>query len=118
MAIDLVKLTGAAAQSTPAASSSARSTANQVAAQVAAKTASQNQEARKAVHAAARELESHMLGMGRSLEFRVDSQSNTMIVMVRDKNSGEVIRQMPSEEALWLAQHLEAASNFLLNTSA
>jgi flagellar protein FlaG len=117
MAIDLVKQMGAA-QPAPVASNNARSAASQVAAQVAAKAASQNQESRKAVQAAARELESHMLGMGRSLEFRVDTQTNTTVVMVRDKNSGEVIRQMPSEEALWLARHLEVASNFLLNTSA
>lgn len=113
MAIDLVKSTGASASTTLATSGNTRTAITQGAAQA----ASQHHEVRQ-VEMAAVKLEAHLLGMGRSLEFRVDSQTNTMIVMVRDKDSGEVIRQMPSEEALWLAQHLDVASSFLLNTSA
>ena len=71
-----------------------------------------------AVQQAARQLETHMLGMGNALEFRVDKESGTTVVTIRDKKSGDVIRQMPTEEALWLAQNLDKISSSLLSASA
>jgi flagellar protein FlaG len=59
-----------------------------------------------------------MLGMGNALEFRVDRDTNTTVVTIRDMKSGDVIRQMPSEEALWLAQNLDKITSSLLSTSA
>lgn len=78
----------------------------------------QQESAKQDLQAAMRRLESQLLGMGRALEFRVDDRTGTTIVTVRDKTSGDVIRQIPSEEALRLAENLEIASSALLNTSA
>jgi flagellar protein FlaG len=72
----------------------------------------------QAVQQAARQLQEHMLGMGNALEFRVDKDTGTTVVTVRDMKSGDVIRQMPTEEALWLAQNLDRISSSLLSTSA
>lgn len=51
----------------------------------------------------------------RQLEFTVDEAANRTVVSVIDKESGEVIRQLPSEEALELAKRLreqqESAEN-------
>ena len=41
-----------------------------------------------------------------NLNFSVDDQSNQVVVRVRDAKSGEVIRQMPNEAALRMAQNL------------
>jgi flagellar protein FlaG len=76
------------------------------------------QSSEQAVQQAARQLETHMLGMGNALEFRVDHDTHTTVVTIRDKKSGDVIRQMPSEEALWLAQNLDKITSSLLSTSA
>jgi flagellar protein FlaG len=71
-----------------------------------------------AVQEAARQLETHMMGTNSALEFRVDTKTGDTVVTVRDKSSGDVIRQIPSEEALWLAQNLDKLSGALLSTSA
>ncbi|MBD2837638.1 flagellar protein FlaG [Pseudomonas sp. JM0905a] len=54
----------------------------------------------------------------RDLSFRVDDSSGRIVVEVRDQSSGEVIRQIPSEEALQLLKHLEEARSLMLNTTA
>jgi len=89
------------------------------AASSAARAAGANQQkSQQAIQHAARQIEQHMLGMGSALEFRVDHDTNTTVVTIRDKKSGDVIRQMPSEEALWLAQNLDKIKSSLLSTSA
>ncbi|RUO43100.1 hypothetical protein CWE15_06385 [Aliidiomarina taiwanensis] len=42
----------------------------------------------------------------RQLKFTVDEAANRTVVSVIDQDSGEVIRQLPSEEALELAKRL------------
>ncbi|MFI8609124.1 flagellar protein FlaG [Pseudomonas sp. NPDC077649] len=54
----------------------------------------------------------------RDLSFRVDDSSGRVVVEVRDQSSGEVIRQIPSEEALQLLKHLEEARSLMVNTTA
>lgn len=56
-------------------------------------------------HAAA-QLETFMQGMNRYLEFRVDEDSGRTVVTVKDRNTGETIRQIPSEEIMRLAHNL------------
>ncbi len=58
------------------------------------------------VQHAARQLEAFMQGMNRYLEFRVDQDSGRTIVTVKDRNTGETIRQIPSEEVMRLARNL------------
>lgn len=71
------------------------------------------------VKQAARQLETFMQSMNRYLEFKVDQDSGRTIVTVKDKSTGEVVRQIPSEEVLRLAQNLGGKGrNGLLNQTA
>jgi flagellar protein FlaG len=67
-----------------------------------------------AVEAAAKQIEAYLERAGRSLEFRVDTDTHRTVVTVRDTASGEVIRQIPSEEVLHLARQLGAGSGGLV----
>jgi flagellar protein FlaG len=51
-----------------------------------------------------------MQRMNRYLEFQVDEQSGRTVVTVKDRNTGEVIRQIPSEEILRLARNLSGTT--------
>lgn len=42
----------------------------------------------------------------RNLEFKVDDATKQVVMTIVDKESGEVIRQLPSEEALALAKRM------------
>ncbi|WP_417762036.1 flagellar protein FlaG [Shewanella sp.] len=65
------------------------------------------------------QLSSNMEMMKKGLQFRVDDDSGTNIVSVMDISSGEVIRQIPSEEALELASKLsDVAAGLLMKTEA
>lgn len=55
---------------------------------------------------AAKQLEAHLQSMNRYLEFRIDQESGRMVVTVKDKSTGETIRQIPSEEIMRLAHNL------------
>jgi flagellar protein FlaG len=58
------------------------------------------------VKQAARQLETFMQSMNRYLEFRIDQDSGRTIVTVKDKTTGDVVRQIPAEEVLRLAHNL------------
>ncbi|HYC42130.1 MAG TPA: flagellar protein FlaG [Noviherbaspirillum sp.] len=49
-----------------------------------------------------------------NLEFTVDSDSNKTVVKVVDQNTKEILRQIPSEEALEIAKALDVAMQGLL----
>jgi len=70
---------------------------------------------RAALQAAARQIDSYLKSVGREVEFRVDEDTDLTVVTVRNTATGEVVRQIPSEEALQLARHLEAGSSALLS---
>jgi len=53
--------------------------------------------------------------LDRKLEFQVDQQLHETVVTVLDKETGEVIRQIPSEEMLELARHFSEPQS--VNTS-
>lgn len=52
------------------------------------------------------------------LEFSVDSDSHRTVVKVVDKNTQEVIRQMPTKEALEIAKALDRLQSMLIRDSA
>lgn len=54
----------------------------------------------------------------RNLNFSLDDSTGRVVVKVTDGSSGEVIRQIPSEEALRLAESLEQASSLLFKAEA
>lgn len=55
-------------------------------------------------------LESAARNAGHSLEFSVRGDLNRVVVTVRDEKTGEVIRQIPNETLLKLAERAEAGA--------
>lgn len=54
----------------------------------------------------------------RNLNFALDESTGRVVVKVTDSVSGEVIRQMPSEEALRLAETLDEVRSLLFKVEA
>lgn len=70
------------------------------------------------VSEAARRVEELFKTVRRNLEFRQDASSGRMIVSVVDAESGEVIRQIPPEQMVRMAAHLEQMNGLLLGERA
>ena len=51
----------------------------------------------------------------RGLQFSIDDDTGRIVVKVIARHSGEVIRQLPSEEALELAKRLQDAGSILFS---
>lgn len=66
----------------------------------------QEVEEQKAIKEVASKLQEFVNLIDKKLQFSVDENSGRHIVTVTDKLSGDVIRQIPSEEVLRLAQNL------------
>ena len=64
----------------------------------------------KTIERVAQDLDSYMKSVGRSIEFKVDKASGRTVITVRDSHTGELIRQIPSEEVLRLARGTDAKS--------
>jgi flagellar protein FlaG len=62
----------------------------------------------------AKQLDSYIRSVSRSLEFKVDAQSGRTVISVRDAQTGDLIRQIPNEEALRFAQMAEEQTIVLL----
>ena len=77
---------------------------------------------RDAVELAAQKIHAYLASAGRTLEFRTDNSTGITVVTVKDSETGDVIRQIPSEEVLKLAQTLEESggkkTNLLLSSTA
>jgi len=56
--------------------------------------------------------------MSRQLEFSIDTDSERTIVKVIDQQTREVIRQMPTKEALEIGKALEKAQGLLIKQTA
>ncbi|GGM03321.1 flagellar protein FlaG [Pseudomonas asuensis] len=63
---------------------------------------------------AVKDIQDFVDSVQRNLEFSIDDSTGTVVVKVIAKESGELIRQLPSEEALKLAQNLRDDSSGLL----
>lgn len=63
-------------------------------------------------------LNSYVQSLRRDLHFRVDESSNRVVVTVMDSESGEVIRQIPSEDMMAMAQSLGMVQGLLVNEKA
>jgi flagellar protein FlaG len=76
----------------------------------------QQKEAKKEeiVEKAVAKLNDYVQNTERKLEFQVDDDSGHTVVKVYDKNSEELIRQIPNEEALELAQRLNQEEPLML----
>jgi len=82
-----------------------------------ADAADNEQEPGKLTQVAA-ELSDMMSMMRKGLAFKVDENSGQAVVTVLDRDTGDVIRQMPSEEALKLAEKLSEVTGLLMKTEA
>lgn len=67
---------------------------------------------------AVQDLNNYVQSLRRDLHFTVDDDSGETVVRVMDPVSGDVIRQIPSEEVLAIARNLEKAQGLLFNTQA
>ncbi len=67
---------------------------------------------------AVEKLQSYADQLRRDLEFSVDDSSGRTVVTVRDGSTEEVIRQIPSEEALRLAGNIDSGSVSLFDARA
>ena len=72
---------------------------------------------RQRMAAVAQQLREFLRSNGRDLEFRVDADTDAMVITVREAASGEVIRQIPSEEALQMRRYLDEWSGTFLNVT-
>lgn len=62
----------------------------------------------------AERLQQFLKDSGRDVEYRVDADAGATVITVRRSDSGEVVRQFPSEEALaWLKQLNEQSGTFV-----
>ncbi|WP_198116643.1 flagellar protein FlaG [Massilia rhizosphaerae] len=59
------------------------------------------------VSAAVKKMNDAMLGSTQSLQFSIDEDSKDIVVKVIDQNTKEVVRQIPSKEALQIAKSLD-----------
>lgn len=70
------------------------------------------------VELAVSSIQSFVQSIRRDLNFSLDDSSGRVVVKVTDSASGEVIRQLPSEEALRLAESLEEVRSLLFKAEA
>lgn len=62
---------------------------------------------KRVVETAVEQMKDFAQVMSRQLQFDVDEDSGRTVVRVLDKDSGDVIRQIPSDEILALARHMK-----------
>lgn len=62
----------------------------------------------------AQHLQEFVSSLNKNLRFSVDEQSGREVISVVDKTSGELIRQIPSEEMLELASRISKAAGLLV----
>ena len=70
----------------------------------------------KRLQQAVERMNAKMLDGGRGLAFRVDPDLGRPVVTVTNKETGEVIRQIPNEVVIRIARSLEDTKGLLLNT--
>jgi len=68
-----------------------------------------------ALQATLEKINAQLVTSGQSLQLSVDSQSRHIIVVVRDTQTGTVIRQLPSEEVLRMASLLGTDPHLLID---
>ncbi|KTC19237.1 flagellar biosynthesis protein FlaG [Pseudomonas marginalis ICMP 9505] len=85
---------------------------------VEATTPSQGEPARADLEKAVTDMREFVQANQRQLDFSIDDSTHQVVVKVIATDSGEVIRQIPSETALKLAQNLASASHMLFDEQA
>ncbi|WP_462379130.1 flagellar protein FlaG [Pseudomonas sp. Marseille-QA0892] len=70
------------------------------------------------VKSAVSDLNSQMQNLRRNLDFSVDDGTGDVVVKVIDGESGKVVRQIPSEEVLKLAEQLDDLRSLMFQAKA
>lgn len=73
---------------------------------------------REEVEAAVATIQDFVQTVRRSLNFSLEEGGGRVVVKVTDAGSGDVIRQIPSEEALQLAENLSEVRSLLFKAEA
>ncbi|QJE00954.1 flagellar protein FlaG [Massilia forsythiae] len=100
----------------PAAAAGKVSTTATAAAASAAISAAQPD--RDTLDAAVKKINDSMAASSQSLEFSIDKDSKDIVVKVIDQNTREVLRQMPSAEALEIAKSIDKMQGLLIRQTA
>ena len=79
---------------------------------------SKSEPEREQVLAAVTDMQDYVDAAARNIQFQLDDDSGRMVVTVTEASTGDVIRQMPSEEALRLAENLAEMSSVLFRGEA
>ena len=72
--------------------------------------------AREELETAVSAIQDFVKASERQLDFSIDDSTGQVVVKVIARQSGEVIRQLPSEVALKLAENLKDANSLLFDT--
>lgn len=78
----------------------------------------QTEVSRDQVESAVSTIQEFVQSVRRNINFSVEDTSGRVVVKVTDSTSGDVIRQIPSEEALQLAESLEEVRSLLFKAEA
>jgi flagellar protein FlaG len=73
---------------------------------------------RDQVESAVSTIQEFVQSVRRNINFSVEDTSGRVVVKVTDSTSGDIIRQIPSEEALQLAESLEEVRSLLFKAEA
>ena len=73
---------------------------------------------REQLQAAVSDIQDFVQSVRRDINFALDEDSGRMIINVTEASSGDVIRQIPSEEALRLAENLTEIRSVLFEAEA
>lgn len=76
------------------------------------------QPTREVVAKAAQEIQNFVQSMGRNLSFSVDSTTGYHIVRVTNPETGDVVRQLPTEELIRIAQSFAQLNAALVHQKA
>jgi flagellar protein FlaG len=76
------------------------------------------QQSAEKLKAAVQEIDKFVKSIQRNLEFSIDEQSGKVVVKVIASDTGEVVRQLPSAEALKIADSLQNAHSLLFEAKA
>ncbi|QWE27145.1 flagellar protein FlaG [Polynucleobacter sp. AP-Ainpum-60-G11] len=79
---------------------------------------STSQPSRDVVAKAAADLQNFVQSMGRNLSFSVDETTGYHVVRVVNPNTGELVRQLPSEELLKISRDFQRLNNVLVSQRA
>jgi flagellar protein FlaG len=77
-----------------------------------------NKISRESVEAAAQKIQSFVASMERNLNIYVDTRSGQSVIRVVDPESAQVIRQIPPEESIRLAQTVDFLASLLVHQRA